>query len=154
MNQLTELINDLESKIPQFEQTNTAVSAVSVGWHIVHSLMAINKMSDSLRHSDPNEYQWKFNLTRILVQTMGKIPRGKGKAPESVLPAENFNIQAMKDLAEKSREKIMGLENLNSRNYLDHPVFGKLKLKHAIKAIYIHTKHHIGIINDIIKKNK
>jgi hypothetical protein len=38
MQNLQHLINQLETKISQFETTNLAVSGESVGWHIEHSL--------------------------------------------------------------------------------------------------------------------
>jgi hypothetical protein len=41
---------------------------------------------------------------------------------------------------------------MSSDKYFDHPYFGNLRLNKTIKFLEIHTKHHLEIINDIIKK--
>lgn len=35
--------------------------------------------------------------------------------------------------------------------FFKHPYFGNLNVKDAIKMLKLHTRHHIDIINDIIK---
>ena len=152
MEKLRTLIKELENKIENFELINPAISSSSVGWHIVHSFLVINVIIEGLKKSNPNDYKWKFNLKRIYVYTIYKIPRGRGQAPKRVQPQNNFSQESLKNHFETITEKLKELNNLNPRNYIEHPVFGKLNLKPALKFLFIHTRHHIDIINDIINK--
>ena len=151
MNKLLELINVLESKIPHWETLNTSVSQSPVGWHIQHALLATKKITSALANSNPNKYKWKFNFSRSYVFTFNKIPRGKGEAPKSVLPDDPFDASALLRESQIVKSKVSDLNTLKANNYFEHPFFGSLNLKSAIKFLEIHTALHISIINDIIK---
>ena len=152
MEKLKMLLEELESKIESFEMINPAVSTSSVGWHIEHSFLVINVIIDGLKKSNPNDYRWKFNLKRLYVYTINKILRGGSKAPKRVQPQNNFSQESLKNHFLITSDKLKELSNLNPDNYIEHPVLGKLNAKPAIKFLFIHTRHHIDIINDIIKK--
>lgn len=150
MKNLESLITELETKIAKQESINEAISKSSVGWHIEHTLLAINLIIDQLKKSDPNDYKWEFSFTRILVFTINKIPRGRAQSPKSVIPKNNFTAETLKKHAEIAKEKLKELQVLHQNNYFEHPFFGKLNLTPAKRFLNIHTKHHIAIINDII----
>lgn len=150
MQPLPALINELENKLPFIEKKNTAISQVTVGWHLEHSLLALIKMISAVEHSDPANYKWAFNLKRTIVLMLGKIPRGKAKAPDSVRPGEEINKTAITALLEKAKQKIVMFEKLTGDKYFTHPVFGDIRLKQSRRVIAIHTYHHIRIMNDII----
>ena len=151
MKKLLALINELETKIPHSEKINTTVSGSSVGWHIHHSLLVGLNIIQAVEKSDAENYRWKFNMSKTLIYTLNKIPRGKAKAPESVQPKELMNAAAMKQHIELLRTRLPVLDTLHPNNYFKHPYFGNLNVKATIKMLMLHTKHHIGIINDIIK---
>jgi hypothetical protein len=151
MKKLSALINELESWIPHNEKLNTAVSQASVGWHIQHSLLAALQIIQAVEKSNPENYRWKFNLSRAFVYTFNKIPRGSAKAPESVLPKEAINSDEMKKNIELLKTRLGVLKTLQPNHYFKHPYFGHLNVKAAIKMLKLHTNHHISIINDIIK---
>ncbi len=151
MKSLDVLLNELESKLPFIEQKNKAVSQVTVGWHLEHSLLALVKMITAVEHSNPADYKWKFNFKRSIVLGLGKIPRGKAKVPDSVNPAEDTSEAGIKPLIEKARQKVELFEKLSNDKFFKHPVFGDVQVKQAHRIIAIHTHHHIKIINDIIK---
>jgi hypothetical protein len=151
MKKLIALVNELETKIPHSEKINTTVSAGSVGWHIHHSLLVGLNIIQAVERSDAGNYKWKFNMRKALVFTLNKIPRGKAKAPESVRPKEQMSTAAMKEHIELLKNRLTVLETLHPNNYFKHPFFGNLNVKATIKMLKLHTKHHIGIINDIIK---
>jgi hypothetical protein len=150
MKSLPALITELENKLPFIHQQKEAVSQVSVGWHVEHSLLAMIKMISAVEHSNPADYKWKFNLRRFIVLTSGKIPRGRAKAPDAVRPGTDFNEETIKSLLEKARQKIALFETLGADKYFTHPVFGDLRLKQARRTIAIHTNHHLKIIEDIV----
>lgn len=143
----------LQNKIPQLEFINQRVSTASVGWHIEHSLLTINLIIETLQKSNPKDYEWKFNFPRLLVFTMNKIPRGKAKSPDIVQPKDDISIDSLKNKIDVTSKKINELNQLNSNHFFMHPYFGKLNLEPTIKFLEINTKHHLDIINEIVKSN-
>ncbi|MBK8552778.1 MAG: DUF1569 domain-containing protein [Ignavibacteria bacterium] len=154
MDKLRDFVNELEGKIPKAGMINETVSKSSVGWHIEHSLLAVNFIIEGLKNSNPEDYKWNFNFMRMLVFAMNKIPRGKGKAPETVIPKNTINADTLKKQIGIASEKIKELDTLMADNYIKHPVFGNMNLNQTMKFLVIHTKHHVDIINDIIKTEK
>ena len=150
MKGLEQLITSLEEKIPQMDKEQTSVSAANVGWHIQHSLLVINTIIKGLKKSNPKSYQWKFNLNKTLIFTIGRIPRGKGKAPKEVQPIEEITPAFLLESLAKAKENIAALASMQRNQYFLHPYFGHLNLKSTIKFLKIHTKHHLYIINDIV----
>jgi hypothetical protein len=151
LEKLTELINDLGSKIPHHNAIASNISAVPVGWHIEHAFLVIVKITAALKNSDPQKYKWKFNIPRTIVFATGSIPRGKGKAPKHVLPKNDITPETLNNHLAMALEAIKVLPGLNPGNFVEHPYFGDLKLKKAIKLLGLHTKHHVKIINDVVK---
>lgn len=152
MNELQELLNHLESNIPQQTIINPAVSASPVGWHIEHILLTINLIIEALKISNSANYKRRFSIMRILVFTLNKIPRGKARAPRVVQPKVDFNLETLKQHLELVKNKLDELSSIDPNQYFEHPYFGHLKLKPTIKFLGIHTRHHLHIINDIIGK--
>lgn len=151
MKSLTALINELENTLPFIEQKKETVSQVTVGWHIEHSLLAFIKMITAVEHSNPADYKSEFNLKRSIVLTLGKIPRGRAKVPDSVKPGEEISMSNITGLIEKAKQKAELFEKLNHDKFFTHPVFGDVQVKQARRVIAIHTYHHLKIINDILR---
>ena len=153
MEKIQALLNQLESHIKDFEKTNPVVSNSSVGWHIEHSFLVVYAIANSLKKSNPNNYKWRFNFKRFWVLTLlKKIPRGKGKAPKSVQPVDEITLSHLKSKLEIVQNSVIELSSLEAKNYFTHPYFGNLNLKSAIDFLELHTKHHLMIIEDILKK--
>lgn len=150
MKQLQAILDQLESHIPDFEKTNTAVSQSTIGWQIDHSLLVINGVVDQLKNSNPNDFNWKFNKTRLLIQIINTIPRGKVKVPKSVKPVDVASIEELTNKLELARKNIADMALLPEKSYFTHPFFGDLKLKSAIWFLKLHTNHHLKIIKDIL----
>ena len=151
MEKLETLLMELESKIPKMELINTSISSSPVGWHIDHILLTINQITNALMRSNPDNFKRQFKVARLFVFTMNKIPRGRAQVPQIVRPKNEIDIAAIEKHLVSSKEKLMVLKELNPGNYFEHPFFGNLKLKPAVKFLVIHTKHHLEIIYDIIK---
>ena len=150
MNQLTKLVHEMEDYVSKYEFVNEEFSAASVGWQIEHSMLTINKIIYALEKSNPSKYQWSLKLSRYIVFTLGKIPRGKAKAPSVVLPSETISLDTIKSQIAEAKIQATKLDSLLASSYFKHPIFGDLKLKQAIRMLEVHTRHHLSIIRDIL----
>jgi hypothetical protein len=151
MSRLVVLIDQLLSKMPFKESANIQISEREVAWHMAHSLKVIYKVAQVVEDSDPSQYRWRFNKTRSFVFFFNHIPRGKGKAPKSVLPSENMSPEDFEQEFKKAKAAVLALENLERKKFFTHPIFGMLDLKCSKKFIALHTEHHLKIIDDILK---
>lgn len=149
MRNLEKPLSDLYTYIKDADNINLRVSSVNVGWHIEHSLLVILKVIDSVCKSDPENYRRNLNLIRILVFYRNKFPRGKGRAPEIVVPKQREKTD-FDALFSEARLSIEQLKKVHPNQFIKHPVFGNLNTKNTFIMLDIHTKHHIHIIKDII----
>lgn len=149
---LLKAIDELESYVSKLNLSNEAVSKSTIGWQIAHSLKVIYGVTKTVAKSNPNDYKWQFNFTRIIIFTTGKIPRGKAKAPKAVRPEEEkITKDELLGFIEKSKKAIETALNSDPKAFVEHPFFGLLKRDKAIRFLEIHTEHHLKIIRDIAK---
>lgn len=148
------LMDELGAKIPFRDEMDPNISSVPVGWHIEHIYMATLIITEQLLRSDPANYKWAFNKNRFMVFAMNRIPRGKGKAPAAVQPKERTSLARIEKYAEIAKEKLNAINDLNSNNHILHPYLGMLDQKASIRFMCIHARHHIEIINDILKAKR
>ena len=151
MNPLHNLLLQLESHIPNFDKTNSRISNSTIGWQIDHCLLVINGVIKQLEISNPTEFQSKFNLPKFLILTFKKIPRGKARAPKIVRPEGDINRETLAASISKVRENLIGWKALDKNANFPHPFFGVLNKKETENFLVLHTKHHLMIINDILK---
>ena len=151
MNSLYHLILQLESQLPNLDKTNPNVSNSTVGWQIDHSLLVINGIVEQLEISNPNEFQPKWNFPKFMVFTTGKIPRGKAKAPRVVIPTHVATQEELKAKLVAAKNNVLKLDTFSENQFFNHPFFKDLNVKQTKKFLVIHTKHHLKIIEDILK---
>ncbi|TAF08100.1 MAG: DUF1569 domain-containing protein [Flavobacteriia bacterium] len=152
MQELHKLLNQLESDISSFDKVNLAVSSGSVGWHIEHSLNTIDQIVTACKNSNPSNYQWRFNFNRFLILILAKkIPRGKAKAPKIVRPEGEISSETLGLSLSKVKENLMDWKDLDKNTHFPHPFFGILNKKETENFLALHTKHHLMIIDDILK---
>ena len=151
MNPLHNLLLQLESHIPNFDKTNSRISNSTIGWQIDHCLLVINGVIGQVEISNPTEFKSKFNFNRLIVFTTGKIPRGKIRAPKMVTPISIATAEELKSNIEIAKNKVSKLNNLPKNSFFKHPYFNDLNVKQTEKFLAIHTKHHLKIIEDILK---
>jgi hypothetical protein len=152
LQRLTSAIDKLEAQVPHWEEINTAVSASSVGWHIEHTVMVTTRIIETLKASDPVDYKWKFNWARSFILMSNNIPRGKGKAPKSVLPSGEISPASLRQNIAVARIAVNELSGLQRDHHFEHPYFGKLNLSPSTRFIEMHINHHLKIIRDILKR--
>jgi hypothetical protein len=149
---LLKAIDELESYVSKLALSNEAVSKSTIGWQIAHSLKVIYGVSKTVAKSNPKEYKWQFNFTRLVIFTSGKIPRGKAKAPKTVRPeTDKITEENLLEFIQKSRKTIETAINSDPKAFVEHPFFGLLKRDKAMRFLEIHTEHHLKIIRDIAK---
>lgn len=151
MHRLTHYIDRLEKHRLVHHKANSQISKSSVGWHIEHSLKVIIQIVAAVEKSNPNDYKWKFNVNRLLIWTINRIPRGKAKAPKVVEPEGEITVESLSQSITKARTALGKVNELKQNNYFKHPYFGDLNLKPTKTFLNIHTHHHLKIIDDIIK---
>jgi hypothetical protein len=71
--------------------------------------------------------------------------------PKSVKPIEVATIEELKTKLEHARKNIADIPTLTANSYFTHPFFGDLNVKPAIWFLKLHTKHHLKIIEDMLK---
>ena len=150
IHKLSKYLNDLESHIPKFEEKNIKVSTSTVGWQIDHSLKVVNGIIGSLKDA-PTDKRSKLTLLGRFCLFFKYIPRGKGKAPKQVLPPETISKSQLNDQLATAKALISQLKEVNSKATFKHPYFGIFNKEQTLSFIEIHTKHHLKIIDDILK---
>ena len=151
MKNLDAILPELASYIADHNQSNQAISEVSVGWHLEHSLLVIKQITATVAQSEPKLYKSKFNLKRFIVFLTKTIPRGKAKAPKVVIPSEEITVDSLQESLKNTYQAIAYLKDCQEKQYFMHPFFGQLNKKQTIKFLAIHTEHHLKIIRDILK---
>ena len=151
MNPLLPLLHQLESHISNFEKTNPNVSNSTVGWQIDHCLLVINGIIGQIEISDPLKYQPKWTFPKFMVFTTGKIPRGKAKAPKVVIPTQVATQEELFAKLAAAKNNVLKLDTFSENQFFNHPFFKDLNVKQTKKFLTIHTKHHLKIIEGILK---
>ncbi len=150
MDKLLVLITELESNILNNEKSAPSISKVTVGWHLEHSLLVINKTIKALENSTSQDYKWGFSFPRLITYSLNKFPRGRGKAPKVVQPEGIIQGENFRKNIETAKDKVKGLSSLSANQNFKHPYFGLLNVKSTTKFLRLHTKHHLDIISDIV----
>lgn len=152
MNTIEDLAHRIDLMREFADKENTSISDGSVAWHLEHSLMVINQIIRGLLASDPTKYQPKFSFAKLIVFATGRIPKGKARSPKNVTPVKKSDQQSILEELKFTKENIPKVYQLPKNAFITHPYFGDLNVDKAIKFMDIHTRHHLRIINDIIKE--
>ena len=133
------------------DKLNSDVSAAGVYWHLDHLLQVIIGIGKSLIKSNPEAYKSTFNTPWTYIKTTRKIPRGVGKSPESVKPDGHIKAETLINQIEIAESILGRIQKLPKNAHFNHPYFGTMNLKDALKFVSIHSNHHVKIIKDIIQ---
>lgn len=149
MKDLNNLIEEIEQAIPFYIQQEDSISSVSVAWQLHHTLSVIVRISKVLIKTNPKDYKKDFNMRRNVIFTLGKIPRGRGKAPDAVNKLESIEKEEIIDLLKQAKALITMHESLPEHAFFTHHYFGTMNKKQTLKFINIHTEHHLKIVREI-----
>ncbi len=142
---------EIKKHISQKDVLVTSVSKSNVAWHLSHCLMVISGVCKMMKTSDPTKYKSEFSWPKLFVFTLGRIPRGKAKAPRVVRPADDIGVEKiMLELAAVVK-LLEAYEQLDKNAHFRHPYFKTLNKQETIKFLRLHTVHHLKIVRDILK---
>lgn len=147
---MPDTLTQLSAFITHHERSNPAISAWSVGMQIHHALLATSRICEALIGSEPGAKQQSFSLLRSVILLFGKIPRGRGKAPDPSIPSTTVTQEELDTLLKSARTLLKDAEQTFPLSWWEHVVFGVMKRDTAIKFIHTHNKHHLSIISDIL----
>lgn len=94
------------------------------------------------------------NIAGYLVLTLGRFPRGRGRAPKAFHPPDTVERDDLARRMETNRDMLDALDaQLDAlkqvRGRLNHPALGRLDAGEWLRFGHIHTAHHYRIIRDI-----
>ncbi len=144
-------LTTIEHHIPSFAASDLSVSAWSVGMQLHHALLATNNIAGALLASVPSECRPDFNPLRLLVMLFGDFPRGRGKAPKRAWPSESITEAELRELLASGREALEQAVHADPSAWWKHFAFGVMRRDTAIKFIHLHNRHHLKIVDDILK---
>ncbi|MEL6484693.1 MAG: DUF1569 domain-containing protein [Bacteroidota bacterium] len=142
----------LQAYILQRDAINPSISKVDVAWHVDHSLKTINRIYEELEKSNPEEYRYTFSFSRICIFAWGDFPRGVAEAPKVVRPPEAIVTDNLYLQWEEARQNLDKLKELDDRVHFKHPYFNIINKGQTKRFLWIHTGHHLKIIEDILAK--
>lgn len=148
---LHDLLNDIEQAIPFNDKVVPKVSKVSIGWQLDHVLKVINAVCPMLAKKHSRPYKKDFNFMRLLLFPLGYIPRGRARAPKVVNNREAISTKDLEAQLNSAKNHVNGIENIHEGAYFIHHIFGTLSKKQTLRFLEIHTRHHLKIVEDILK---
>ncbi len=140
----------IEGYVPSMNIRNPNISVASVGWHLDHSLKVINRISESIKSSNPNDFKKDFNIKRSILFILCYIPRKRGKCPKSTTPPNNILIADLKAQINVSRAHLGQIAMLDKNTHFKHFIFGNLSKVNTLRFLEMHTRHHLKIVRDIL----
>ena len=149
LNKNIALLTKLESYIELHQKLNDSISGETIGWHIAHSCMVINTITNAIVHSNPAKAKPVFNATYYWFLLTNYIPRGKVKAPNIVIPKQSITQEQIEQEIELAKANLQTLASTQKQKYFTHPIFGDLNVSKTLRFFIVHTNHHLKIIRDI-----
>jgi hypothetical protein len=149
INKLAIQLREMQDLSDRWEERNPAISAESVGWHLLHNLSVINGIVAKLAVSNPAEYAPKHTYFKYYVLLFKIIPRGKVRAPKVVVP-ENISKEELDAALDRASLSVLNLLNQSPKQFFPHPILGDLSTKLTARFLWIHTEHHLKIVREIL----
>jgi len=135
------------------------VSKWSVGEQLEHvaranglCVAAIEKLADG-----EGEARGGPTVAGRLVLLAGRIPRGRGTAPDPSRPQPGTDAGALRGELAKTRERTAALLSRldgirRSRVRRPHPVLGSFNARQWVRFAGVHARHHVAIVRDILAR--
>jgi hypothetical protein len=119
--------------------------------HIHHLCLAMEGVCESLLASEPPPPPARRPLLTVAIFLSGRIPRGRGQSPDPVIPTPGIPGEVLSSLLDASAEQLNAAAVAHPQQWFRHFAFGVLDRDQTLKFIRIHNRHHLRIIDDILK---
>lgn len=137
-----------------------AVSAWSPAQHLEHVCLvaaAVLERLDALRSGGEREDRREHGSPRLAgraVLMAGRIPRGRGQAPDFSLPAKVPGRSALRELCSRVGRQVTetaahAASFRGVRGVIRHPLLGWLNAAQWWRFLRVHSEHHLAIVEDI-----
>ena len=151
MKNIDDQLQKMESLLPKIDVTNEKISKASIGWHLEHSLLILNSSLKGLTMTDPKDYNPKSSLKKFVFLNFGLIPRGKIRAPKQFFPLEIPTQESILKLLNLAKERLEATKELPEKSFITHPFLGDFDKKTTLRFLWLHTNHHLKIVDDILR---
>ncbi len=152
MNKVADLgLGELRRCASEASVLRPEVSKWSVGMHVHHCCLAMIGVCDSLVASEPPPPRSGFSLITSAIFLTGRIPRGRGKSPEQVLPREGIEPDELAHLLDQAERGIRMVREARADRWFRHFAFGVLDRDRTLRFLQIHNRHHLRIAHDILR---
>ena len=151
MKNIKDQLLKIESLLPKIEVRNGKVSKASVGWHLEHLLLILNSSLKGLTMTDPEDYKPKFSLKKFVFLNFGLIPRGRIRAPKQFFPLEVPTQESILKLLNLAKDRLEAAKELPEKSFITHPFLGDFDKQTTLRFLWLHSNHHLKIVDDILK---
>lgn len=138
------------------------VSDWSVGRHLEHVLLANRGMVDWLSRvaqgeevPPPDDPEGGPTVAGRLALLFGRIPRGRGRAPDGTVPEGRAREEVAAGLAEvleRARRLADGIGAIRRADArMTHPALGTLDAAQWLRFAHVHQDHHERIVRDVLR---
>ena len=141
----------LKNFVPKADVLAPEVSKWSAGMHVHHCCLATIEVCQSLVSSNPPPPPSPFSLVTSVIFLTGRIPRGRGKSPEQVIPRAGIWTNELEGLLQESERMLEAARQVSPDHWFRHFAFGVLDRDRTLKFIGIHNRHHARIVQDILR---
>lgn len=146
--------DELRAAVARADCGAPSVSKWTVGEHVHHCCLSMIGIVRSLEKSTPPPPPSRVSIPKSVVFLVGRIPRGRAKSPDPVVPKEPAAQADLLAMIEKAAQEIGRASSFDHRTWVRHPVFGPLHRNEALKFARIHNRHHLRIVADILKTRR
>ena len=147
-------LEDLRTSATNAVLRDPAVSEWSIGMHVHHCCLAMVRICQSLVVSTPPPPRSRFSFRTTLVFSSGRIPRGRGRSPDAVLPRQDISPAELLTLLDEAERILTEARDLDPKTWFRHFAFGVLDRNKTLRFIRIHNRHHLRIISDIVSNRE
>ena len=144
----------LRAAVARAEQGASTVSKWTVGEHVHHCCLAMIGIVRTLERSTQPPPPSRKSIPRSIVFLLERIPRGRARSPQPVIPQPAVAPEKLLALIDESAREIGRAHAFDRGAWMRHPLFGPLHRDDALKFARIHNRHHLRIVRDILKTHR
>jgi hypothetical protein len=143
-------LKELRAAVANIGVSAPRFSQWSVGMHVHHCCLSMIGVCTALGASTPPPPRSRPSLASGIVLLTGRIPRGRAKSPQGVLPKAEVTESELLAHLDESERMVAEARRLPPDAWFRHFFLGVLDRDKAMRFVSIHNRHHLRIIADIV----